>query len=203
MGISVGYIEKQTAFAQRHGAFFERRANLMRAINIAFDRTLEAEGTLDPLIFYLGMRAVDDFEAVAILAANDLALPAQAALRGMYERLVTVAHLHSNPSDATDFAEFDYVQRRKLANAMRDALGYSPEDPATLEEFEREYQRVKARYEVSCVKARSEWDRPGRSSTSSRRQNVSLSSGRTSRTRTTYPSCRRIAHCDRQARSSK
>ena len=62
MGISVGYIEKQTAFAQRHGAFFERRANLMRAINMAFDRTLEAVGNLDPLIFYLGMRAVDDFE---------------------------------------------------------------------------------------------------------------------------------------------
>jgi hypothetical protein len=152
MGISVGYIEKQTTFAERHRVFFERRANLMMAINTAFDRTLEAVGNHDPLIFYLGMRAVDDFEAVAILAANDLALPAQAVLRGMYERLVTIAHLHSNPSDATDFAEFDYVQRRKLAKAMRDALGYSPEDPATLEEFEREYQRVKARYEVSCEK---------------------------------------------------
>ena len=149
--IGVGYIEKQNEFMQRHQLFFDRFPNLLAVINGAFERTLTAASApLDPLIFYLGMRAVDDFQAILVLTANDIALPAQALLRGMYERIVTAAHLHDNPQDALDFAEFDYVQRRKLANALKNTLGFSPEDPATLEEFEREYQRVKARYEVAC-----------------------------------------------------
>jgi hypothetical protein len=149
--IGVGYIEKQDEFRRRHQLFFDRFPNLVTAIDAAFDRTLTAASVpLDPLIFYLGMRAVDDFQAIVVLAANDMALSAQSLLRGMYERIVTAAHLHDNPDDAVDFAEFDYVQRRKLANAVRTTFGYSPEDPATLAEFEREYERVKARYEVAC-----------------------------------------------------
>jgi Family of unknown function (DUF5677) len=149
--IGVGYIEKQDAFIQRHQLFFDRFPNVLAVINAAFERTLTpAAVPLDPLIFYLGMRAVDDFQAIVVLAANDIALPAQALLRGMYERIVTAAHLHDNPQDALLFGEFDYVQRRKLANAVKSTFGYSPEDPATLEEFEREYQRIKARYELAC-----------------------------------------------------
>ncbi len=149
-GTGIGYIAKQTAFAQRHSLFFERFPHLMKVINTAFDRTITTAGALNPIIFYLGIRIIDDFEAIVVTAANDLALPAQALLRGMYERIVTVAHLHDNPEDVTAFAEFDYVQRRRVAIAIRDTLGYSPEQEAAMEDLEREYQRVKANYEVSC-----------------------------------------------------
>jgi hypothetical protein len=151
-GRGVGYLLKQTAFAQRHEQFFALFPSVKAAIDAAFDRTIMASGNLDPLIFYLGLRSVEDFEAIVVLAANDLALAAQSLLRSMYERLVTAAHLHTNPEEATAFAEFDYVQRRRLANAVRDTLGYSPESAETLEEFEREYQRVKQHYEVACGK---------------------------------------------------
>lgn len=146
-GKGIGYITKQTAFAARHELFFARFPNLMSVINLAFDRTITATGALDPIIFYLGIRIIDDFEAIVVTAAN-----AQALLRGMYERLVTVAHLHDNPNDVTDFAEFDYVQRRRLAVAIRDTLGVSPEHQSAMDEMEGEYQRVKSRYEVACEK---------------------------------------------------
>ncbi|MGN6187062.1 MAG: DUF5677 domain-containing protein [Thermoanaerobaculia bacterium] len=151
-GTGIGYIAKQTEFAERHSTFFERFPNLMRAINIAFDRTITAKGALDPIIFYLGIRIIDDFEAIVVTAANDLALPAQALLRGMYERIVTVAHLHDNPDDVTAFAEYDYVQRRRVAVAIRDTLGYLPERKEAMEELECDYQRVKGNYEISCDK---------------------------------------------------
>jgi hypothetical protein len=147
---AVGYFKKQSAFVARHKLFFERFPRLMAAINSAFDRTITASGSLDPVIFYLGSRTVDDFEAILVLAANDIALPAQALVRGMYERVVTAAHLHENPSEVVDFTEFDYVQRRRAASAIRDTIGIPPERDSSMEDLEREYQRVKARFEISC-----------------------------------------------------
>jgi hypothetical protein len=151
-GTGIGYVDRQTAFAKRHAAFFSRFSHLMEAINTAFDRTITATGALDPVIFYLGIRVVDDFEAIVVTTANDLALPAQSLLRGMYERIVTMSHLHHHPDDVTAFAEYDYVQRRRVAFAIRDTLGVSPEQDSSMEELEREYQRVKDRYLVACEK---------------------------------------------------
>ena len=48
----------------------------MTAINTAFDRSTTTGGALDPVIFHLGIRITDDFEAIVVTAANDLALPA-------------------------------------------------------------------------------------------------------------------------------
>jgi hypothetical protein len=151
-GTGIGYIDRQNAFAKRHAAFFQRFPNLTTAINTAFDRTITATGALDPVIFYLGIRVVDDFEAIVVNTANDLALPAQSLLRGMYERIVTSSHLHHHPEDVTAFAEYDYVQRRKVAIAIRDTLGVSPEQDSAMQELELEYQRVKDRYLVACEK---------------------------------------------------
>ncbi|HKO55708.1 MAG TPA: DUF5677 domain-containing protein [Thermoanaerobaculia bacterium] len=135
MGTGVGFIQKQTAFATRHRTFFEKFPRLNAAINAAFDRTIEASGPLDPAIFYLGFRTVDDFEAMVVLCANDLAFPAQGIVRSMYERIVTAAHLHANPDDAQAFADFEVVERRRAAQQLRETVGIPDELSASFSFF--------------------------------------------------------------------
>jgi hypothetical protein len=143
---------KVAEFRRRHERFFEAWPRLLATINTAYDRRLKANGTQDPVIFYLGIRMVDDFDAILLLAGNGLALAAQSLLRGMYERLVTAAHLHEHPDEAMTFAEFDIVQRRRAAIAIRDTIGLTPERELKLDELEKEYQRVKDNYIMKCRK---------------------------------------------------
>ncbi len=146
----VGDTEKQDRFVERNRAFYERYPNLLRAINDAFQRTFESDQIVDPIIFYLGNRTVIDFDAIFILAANDMALPAQSLVRGMYERVVTAGHLAQNPTEAQAFAEFDYVQRRRAAMVLKE-LGDVPIDQEeNLESLEENYQKVKDQFLVSC-----------------------------------------------------
>jgi hypothetical protein len=155
----VGFLPKQTAFSERHEAFFESFPRLNAAIDAAFDRTITGNGPLHPAVFYLGIRTVDDFLAILVLCANDLALPAQGLIRSMYERVVTAAHLHANPDDAGDFAEFEVIERRRAAQQLKEAIGIPPELEASFQQIEEEYQRVKSRFETNLGRIRQRWSK--------------------------------------------
>ena len=146
----VGDTEKQDRFVTRNLAFYERYPNLLRALNDAFKRTVQSDRIVDPIIFYLGHRTVVDFEAIFILAANDMALPAQSLVRGMYERVVTAGHLAQNPAEAQAFADFDYVQRRRAAMTLKELGDIPIEQQENLDVLEEHYQRVKDQFLVSC-----------------------------------------------------
>lgn len=149
----IGSPQEEADFLARHAEFFKRFPNLQKAIDIAFERTITSKGPVDPLIFYLGMRAVDDFLSIMLLASRGFGLSATALLRGMYERVVTAHYIHENPDEAMAFAEFDFVQRRKAAIAIKESLGFSPENEQQMQELEKNYQRVKAAYEITvCEK---------------------------------------------------
>ena len=150
--IGIGSREKEQAFIARHRRFFQRLSSLLHAEGVVFNRTIKATDQADPIIFYMGIRTADDFMAVMQLAAFGFGLSAMALVRGMYERVVTAAFLAAHPQEATRFAEFDFVQRFKTAQQVKNTMGVFPEEQAAMDELVREYQRVKPQFEVPLCK---------------------------------------------------
>jgi hypothetical protein len=150
--VGIGSREKESAFIARHAVFFDRLDSLLAAEDAAFNRTVTSSGSADPVIFYLGIRIADDFMAVLSLAARGFGLSAMALVRGMYERLVTATHLVEHPEEADRFVEFDFVQRYKAAQHVKQTIGVAPEKDAAMVELTAEYQRVKPQYEVPDCK---------------------------------------------------
>jgi Family of unknown function (DUF5677) len=150
--IGIGSRQKEAAFIQSHQAFFDRLDSLLAAEDAAFNRPIMSRGTADPIIFYLGIRIADDFMAIMQLAAYGFGLSAMALLRGMYERVVTSTHLVEHPDEADRFAEYDFVQRYKAAQHVKQTIGVSPENNAAMDELLQEYERVRHNYEVPDCK---------------------------------------------------
>jgi hypothetical protein len=150
--IGIGSRQAETAFMERHPAFFERLDSLLAAEDAAFNRTVTSRGTADPIIFYLGIRIADDFTAIMNLSARGFGVAAIALLRGMFERVVTATHLVEHPDEADRFAEYDLVQRYKAAQHVKQTIGVSPENDEAMAELQQEYERVRANYEIPDCK---------------------------------------------------
>ena len=147
---SFGFGDRQRAFQDRHVAFFERFERLREAVNDVFNRTITADELVDPIVFYLGSRAIDDFLGVLILSANDNALSATALLRGMYERVVTARYLHDHPQEAEAFLDFDVVQQRRTAQQIRRTFPAASVPEDEFRQLEERYQGVKDKFLVKC-----------------------------------------------------
>ncbi|MDZ4065134.1 MAG: DUF5677 domain-containing protein, partial [Coriobacteriia bacterium] len=145
-----GYPEEVEAFGKRNRAFVESLDSLVAALNAVFVRDWSTTSTADPVIFYLGRRCVDDFLEILLLSANGHAAGASALLRGLYERAVTAAFLHVHPDEASDFVDYDLVQRRKLARAIAGLPDMNELPSKELEALEVQFQAVRERFEVSC-----------------------------------------------------
>ena len=142
----LGSAPKHDAFVARHAQFFERLGSLHDAENAAFNRTLHDPSELDRVIFYFGIRICQDFAALTLLAAHDFGLAATALLRGMYERIVTAAHLRAHPQEVEAFLDYDAVQARKALNRLREAYTFNEDDEVAFDAIEERYQQVKERF---------------------------------------------------------
>src|SRR5260370_12727658 len=138
-------------FARRNQPFFKTLPRLRELMRTALDRPLAAGPSANRVVHLLARRVADDFEEILTLAANGFGFGAQSLLRGMYERVVTAFHLQANPDDADNFADYHWVQRRKLANAIGSSIE-KPLTPELLRDLESKYQAVKSKYQVVVCK---------------------------------------------------
>jgi hypothetical protein len=150
--LTIGSPEEVQAFGARHQRFFDNFESLKKALEVAFVRTIKGSAA-DPIIFYLGWRCVDDFWEILLLASNGYGLGATAHLRGMFERVVTAAYLHIEPSTSDDFIDYDFVRMFKVAKALRETFGVTPEDEKRFAELEENFNRVRDRFLIpDCEK---------------------------------------------------
>ena len=148
-----GDSDEVSAFRVRNRTFVDSLDVLEDTCNAVFVRDLPSVSPADAVIFYLGLRCVDDFREILLLCANGHGQGASALLRGLYERAVTCAHLHVNPEQAADFVDFDFVQRRKLMTALGMLDEDSDSTDGAVAELEADYQRVRDRFMVTdCSK---------------------------------------------------
>lgn len=150
--IAIGSKPTHDAFLRRHAKFVAKIGNLTAAENVVFGRTLTSDNTLDPVLFYLGIRSVEDFNAILLLAAHGQALAANALMRGMYERVVTTSYLQQNPEEVERFVDFDYIQRYKAALALKDTVGLKTEEEPGFETLRQKAESVKPHFIVTDCK---------------------------------------------------
>ena len=171
--VGVGNAPAQQRFLQDHERYLAEVPKLVELCNKVFDRTLppadengrqalldanlpdddpaviawEDRVTASNLIFYLGVMACDDFNAVAILSGNGVGFASFVHLRSMYERLVTAMYFVKKPSEARRFAEHSAIEKLKYLNRLREFIPSlkTKYDDAFMSELETHADAAKAK----------------------------------------------------------
>jgi hypothetical protein len=149
--LRVLYQEKAEALPVLFRAFFDRFDSLQQLVKLAFDRALPS-GAASLVVFGLGRRIAADFDDVLLLCSERRAENALALIRPMFERLVTARYICNHPDETTLFAEYDLVQRRKMARRIKEVLGLSAEDEEKMQALEKDASRVEDRYRIDDCK---------------------------------------------------
>jgi hypothetical protein len=177
--IGVGDAEAQQTFLKDHQAFLLEHEELHRLFETVFCRKLDAPSDAeierirrlpdsdpevvefdnrvlaDRIVFFLGRIAADDFGELLVLSGNARGIGACKILRGMYERVVTMAYIAKNPSEARPFADDAAIKKWRLWSSI---LEVAPESKGTVPEevvkaLEKEFQEAHAkRKEWFCNK---------------------------------------------------
>jgi len=132
---------------------------------IEFENKLSSE----PIVFYLGRIAADDFGEILVLAGNGYGFGAHKIVRGMFERVVTAIYIARNPTEARVFAEQSAIDKHKLwertvAAFPEMAKGASEEDLQFLRESsDAARKKLKASVCPKCKQSLpdSPWTRKG------------------------------------------
>lgn len=110
----VGNEEEWTKFSTRHPHFLEESHRLVDLANAVLNRKLDDASKEQFLFFGFGFLILDDFQDIVILVGNGRGFGAQKLLRGMYERITTLAYLMKHPERAIDFIDYDRVRLYKI-----------------------------------------------------------------------------------------
>lgn len=110
----VGFPKEWDSFFQRHPSWPTALRNLHQIIKQVFIRNEKLESPAEKLIFFMGRLCAEDFNEAFLLAANGYGFGSMKILRGLYERVVTIAYISINQDEAIHFLEYHFVQRGKL-----------------------------------------------------------------------------------------
>jgi hypothetical protein len=179
--VGVGNSPAQQRFLQGHQRYLDEVPKLDELCNKVFDRTLtppdegERQALLDlnlpdddpavvawedritssNLIFYLGVMACDDFNAVGILSGNGVGFASFVHLRSMYERLVTAMYFVKKPLEARVFAESSSINKLKFLTRLIEVVPEAKTryDDAFMEQVRKDAEAAKAKRKQSiCSK---------------------------------------------------
>ena len=179
--VGVGNSQAQQRYLQGHQRYLAEVPKLVELCNKVFDRTLpppdenERQALLDlnlpddnpavaawedritssNLIFYLGVMACDDFNAVAILSGNGVGFASFVHLRSMYERLVTAMYFVKKPAEARVFAESSSINKLKFLTRLLEVVPEAKTryDEAFMEQVRKDAEATRAKRKMSiCSK---------------------------------------------------
>ncbi|NTU73646.1 hypothetical protein HGB07_05795, partial [Candidatus Roizmanbacteria bacterium] len=95
----IGFPQEWGAFFQRHPAWLDVHKNLHQVLEDLFIRVVKLESPAENLIFFIGRLCVEDFNETFLLAGNGYGFGSHKILRGLYERVVTMAYLAINQDE--------------------------------------------------------------------------------------------------------
>lgn len=146
--IVFGFEEEWRAFGAKHSEFVQRFANIAKAIDAAFQRTLHSTELLDRTLYFLGRLVAEEFMEVFLLCANGYGIGALKLVRGMYERAVTARYLREHPDEVDNYLAFHKVAEHKFLRAVQSSIGHAVFSQAQTEKIERDFEEVKDRFMV-------------------------------------------------------
>ena len=187
--VGVGDAKAQREFIRKNTLFLREYPSLhalltkvfIRALNTSAKDQESEHGSLSdaevismedrlvaqPVVFYLGRAAADDFGELVILSGNGRGIGAFKILRGMYERIVTAAFIVKNPPEAGHFLLHSDIQKgklwRRLVEIMPEiAQRYTAEQIQDLQDrYQKAQANVKSEYCKKCNQpiTQDEWTR--------------------------------------------
>lgn len=160
--LEVGQPHNIARFAEKRPVFVDRLPRLYELAETLFNRKFISAGPQESVIFTLGSICFEDFEEILVLGMNGYGFGCQKILRGQFERLVTMRHLHRNPADTERFLEFTKIGDYKLARSFFDAWGeYGGITAASLAAMKTASDAVKPMFERDCTVSRCDKRLPG------------------------------------------
>jgi len=156
-GPIVGFPKEWHSFFERHPSWPTVLRNLHQILEEVFIRDAELESPAEKIIFFMGRLCVEDFNEVFLLAANGYGFGSLKILRGLYERVVTMAYISTNQDEATSFLEYHYIHGGRLlhhAEAFFGNLGHYI-DEAEIAEAKSNFSKHKDRFmQTKCKKCK-------------------------------------------------
>jgi len=119
----VGFPKEWDSFFQRHPSWPSALRNLHHILEQVFIREVKLESRAEKIIFFIGRLCVEDFNETFLLAANGYGFGSLKILRGLYERVVTMAYISENQDEATCFLEYHYIHRGRLLHHAESFFG--------------------------------------------------------------------------------
>jgi len=151
----VGFPDEWNAFFQRHPSWPTVLKNLRKVMEQIFIRDVELKSPAEKTIFFMGRLCVEDFNEIFVLAGNGYGFGSMKILRGLYERVVTLAYLSMNQDEATHFLEYDHIHRGRLLHHAKSFFGdlenYIPR--TAIAEAEKNFKKYKGKFaQTKCKK---------------------------------------------------
>lgn len=154
---TVGFPREWEAFFERHPSWLAVHRNLHQIIEKLFNRTVKLESPAEHIVFFIGRLCVEDFNETFLLAGNGYGFGSQKMLRGLYERIVTMAYLAMNQDEAPRFLEYNYIHRGKLIQHAESFFGNLEDyiDKAEIAEAKCNFNKYKDKFvQTKCKKCK-------------------------------------------------
>jgi hypothetical protein len=121
--VTFGHPKRQREFSERHIELLRTIQDLKPAIDEAL-KNCKTNDLERRVLYTLARIAIeDDFNAMIVLCANGYLPSAKVVLRAMFERTVTLTHLHKYPDEVTLFYEYFWIDRHKRLPAYIEEYG--------------------------------------------------------------------------------
>ncbi len=146
--LSVGFSKEWKLFFERHPSWPATLTNLHQTLEQVFTREVELESPAEKLIFFMGRLCVEDFNEAFLLAANGYGFGSLKMLRGLYERIVTIAYIAVNQDEAIPFLEYHYIHKGRLMHHAESFFGNLEEyiSKAEISEAKNDFVKYQDRF---------------------------------------------------------
>jgi hypothetical protein len=145
---NIGYPERWAAFNQRNSKFVsDCYPGLVKTAEKMLNRHVSIKTIDDDIIFLLGRTAFEDYCELWVLAGNGYGIGAYKILRGLYEKVVTLAYLAKHQSEIQRFCDYEIVQKRRLMNRAKEDPYMKARFPEmAYKDIEEAYEKIKAQF---------------------------------------------------------
>ncbi len=134
------------SFEQRNPVFMRVLPRLVDLIDAISHRPLHTPDLEGKVLAGVALVTIRSFRDIVLIARQGIGLGSLQLLRGMFERTITLAHIHAHPETAKDLVDYGAIQYHKHAKLMRDKLGEEAVSDEKLAELLARRQEVEQRF---------------------------------------------------------
>jgi hypothetical protein len=109
--VTIGLPDEWKRFADRNPHFIASLPLLFDTMESVFNRSVTLPSLADEIVYFLSKIAGEDFMEIFMLCGNGHGIGGLKILRGMYERVVTLAYIAKNPTEADAFWNYYSIHK--------------------------------------------------------------------------------------------